>query len=146
MKLTTDFKAAFKNSTNSEESINLIEKLTLTRHDLHVSLISDSTPESKLAAVDNYLPNILLLMNTLHSQDKITFDRTLTFEWKGTLHTDELYYKSAYITYEVLMVLHTKVFVCKLPDQLNNFINKIIKTNRPFFTATPQDISSIRTH
>jgi hypothetical protein len=111
MKLTTDFKAAFKNSTNSEESANLIEKLTLTRHDLHVSLISDSTPESKLAAVDNYLPNILLLMNTLHGQEKITFDRALTFEWKGTLHTDELYYKSTYITYEVLMVLHTKVFL-----------------------------------
>lgn len=134
-KLTTDFKASFKNSTNSEESTNLVEKLILTRADMQASLISDAQPESKLAAVDNYLPNILLLMNTLQSQEKITFDKSLSFEWKGSLHTDETFYKSAYITYEVMMVLHTKV---------NNFISVrqklILFTIRQFSTAMLRDI------
>lgn len=107
----TDFKASFKNSMNNEGSANLIEKLSVTRAEMLIAISSPVAVDQKLIAIENYLPNIMLLMNTLKAHEKLVFDKTIIFEWRGSMASIEEFFKSSDVVYEVIMVLQTKAIL-----------------------------------
>ncbi len=114
----TDFKQSFVNFLNSQEAVNFTNSINFKRNDMLFAIESADSLLNKLASVDAYLPLAFRLMRTLtKSSSTVNMKIKMKFEWKSSF--GQFYFKSSDIQYDVLMTLHTKVFIyfdCILND------------------------------
>lgn len=108
-KPTIDFSASFKSSTAAASSAQLVQSLSAARSELIASYQSSSTIEVKIKAVEDYIPILYRLLESVNATQKLTLDKELTFEWYGAFSNKGEYFKSHDILFELIMVLHTKV-------------------------------------
>ena len=111
-KPTTDFTASLKSSMGTPEAAQLVQSLTDARSEMISTYQSSSTIEVKIKAVENYIPLLYRLLESVNATDKLTLDKELTFEWLGAISNKGEYFKSHDILFELIMVLHTKVWHC----------------------------------
>eukprot|EP01032_Pedospumella_encystans_P011349 gene11349-13200_t len=107
-KPTTDFTASLKSSMGTPEAAQLVQSLTDARSEMISTYQSSSTIEVKIKAVENYIPLLYRLLESVNATDKLTLDKELTFEWLGAISNKGEYFKSHDILFELIMVLHTK--------------------------------------
>ncbi len=64
--------------------------------------------QSKLNAVDLYLPLIWQLLNSLNNQAPVPIDRPLAFQWRGCLAEGLMFSNCKDIIFELIMTLHCR--------------------------------------
>ena len=104
-----DFHEHFKGYLENADNLSFIHKLQHSRMSMCAELSSDTSSESKLRALDEYIPNIYYLLDSLMNQPPVEISKQFSFEWRGSITISN--FPSIYqeIIYEVAMVLHSKV-------------------------------------
>lgn len=108
-KPSVDYFASFKSSIGTEDAQNLIEQLMKTRTEMITTLYSNSRFDIKLSSVENYLPHLLRLWDSLINQQDVKTDRDMLFEWRGSITDSFDCMKSSNVVYDLIMTLQTKV-------------------------------------
>lgn len=103
-----DFTIVFKGYLENEETSQFISSLNSARSNMLHNLSIDCNIELKLLTLETYLPIILKLLDSLLAQSPVEINRTLMFEWKGSLSVADTFNLYPEIIYEIIMVLHTK--------------------------------------
>jgi hypothetical protein len=108
-----DFQGAFKSFLGqSESTAKLIASLSKGRIELGNILQNHSTSfENKLLFVDNYLPLVYQLYESLLANGQpVKSDKELVFEWKLYLAPgNQPNFRSSDLQFEMMMLLHLKV-------------------------------------
>jgi hypothetical protein len=110
-----DYKGAFKSYLPATPELNdLVEFITIVRTDLSQLMVRPGFHVEKLKLVDDYLPLITRLMDSLIAAQTIQADKALVFEWKPFLgggNNTGPAFRSSDIIFEVIMMLHFKVIL-----------------------------------
>jgi hypothetical protein len=95
------------------KAMELINALDEKRAAMLISLYSSGSNDEMLLHVNNYLPTLYHFIYAIEFNSTILkYDRPLQFEWRGyfsTTYNDIL--TSSNPTFELMMVLHTKVII-----------------------------------
>lgn len=105
------FKFAATDAVRTPESIELVKALHETRA-LMETKIDSSTPSLREieSALDEYLPNLYLITWSLRTQPDVPISRPLHFEWRGSFTNDANFSRFDVFAYDLVMVLHSKVY------------------------------------
>lgn len=108
---TVDYINMFKDSTKTPESVDLVKALHETRV-LMETKIESSAPSLREveASLDEYLPNLYLITWSLRTQPDVPISRALHFEWRGAFTSESNFSRFDVFAYDLVMVLHSKVF------------------------------------
>jgi hypothetical protein len=106
-----NYREAFKSSMNTVESIGIIERLEKCTKQLSQALSFQCDYQSILTIIEEYLPNLFHLMESLKGQNKVRADCDINFEWIGSFVVDMKGFHSTDIIFEILMVMHTKAVI-----------------------------------
>jgi hypothetical protein len=108
-KIPVNFQKIFHPSICSEESNLLISNLEKSRLKMAKQLeLVSATVSEKLDSVNEYLPLIEKLFNSLKNQPPVRLDAAMMFHWVGSFSEVENISKFPEIIFEVTMVLHAK--------------------------------------
>ena len=133
-----DVVSCFKSSASSEESSNFIEHLSSVRRSMVLEIRAvGSSSASKLSCVEQYIPLVFRLMESLNNQPAVVLDRVLLFEWKGALTTERDPARFEEIIYDLIMSLHAKAFLhYRIANELlSSDISSINVANSHFLDA-----------
>jgi hypothetical protein len=125
------WKEQYKNSLNSEESMNLVGKLEMARNDIIDAFRLDVPWPAKLSSFDTYIPLLYQLHSSCGSAKK---EFELAFEWKMTIANQETISKDGFfrnpdLIFEIFMVMFAKAI------SLNNYACSLMKIDPLNFVA-----------
>jgi hypothetical protein len=105
---SVDFKACFHSSCGSESATALVTNLTQFREKFRLSLVNFSSLSLILSSVDEYLPFLWQLLDSLDRQEPVRLDTPLRFVWKGGISTLPEYHSYNQVIFELIMTIHAK--------------------------------------
>jgi hypothetical protein len=117
---TADYRGAFKTYLSTSEATSaLIEGLMKGRMDLSQLLITNSHNEARIKAVDDYLPLVYQLYESILAHGGgLHADKELIFEWKLYLGGNNApSFRSNDIIFEIIMLLHLKVIFFQVSNE-----------------------------
>ena len=117
-----NFIDCFHSSTN-ENSINLVTNLTLSREKVRSSLGNSLPINEIITSIDEYLPYLWQLLDSLDRQDPVRLDSPLRFIWKGCISNLQECHNYNQVIFELIMILHTKGAL------LANLANEVVKND-----------------
>lgn len=103
-----DFKACFHSSCGSETAMALVTNLTHFREQFRLSLVNFTSLSQILSFIDDYLPYLWQLLDSLDRQDPVRLDIPLRFVWKGGISTLPEYHCYNQVIFELIMTIHAK--------------------------------------
>jgi hypothetical protein len=103
-----DFKSCFHSSCGSETAMALVTNLTQSREKFRLSLVNYSSLSQILSSIDEYLPFLWQLLDSLDRQDPVRLDSPLRFVWKGGVSILPEYHSYNQVIFELIMTIHAK--------------------------------------
>lgn len=107
---TADFAATFNSSAGNEDTMSFLKNLTSLRKRMCEALNTNSPASVKLAALNEYVPQLWRLVISLESQD-VPLDKALHFSWRGGIAFVETFTETSDIAFELIMALHAKAML-----------------------------------
>jgi hypothetical protein len=103
-----DFKACFHSSVGTEQSYHFITLLTESRDKFRLALCNYSPLNQTLQLLDEYLPLLWQLLDSLDRQPPVRLDSGLRFTWKGSISILPEYFSYNQVIFELILALHSK--------------------------------------
>jgi hypothetical protein len=111
MNRKVEFTSCFHHSM-TEAAFELLTNLTHKREAVQIACRFGTTTllPDQLVAVDAYLSDLWILINSLNGQPQVRLDRPLRFDWSTYMYTNkkEMNASSAGMSFELMMTMHLK--------------------------------------
>jgi hypothetical protein len=108
IKDSVDFKACFHSSIGAEQASVFVTNLTQSRERFRAALCNYSALNYTLQVLDEYLPLLWQLLDSLDRQPPVRLDSPLRFTWKGGVSTLPEYFSYNQVIFELILTLHSK--------------------------------------
>lgn len=108
IKESVDYKSCFHSSCGAEPAMIFVTNLTESREKFRLSLVNYSSLSQVLISIDEYLPYLWQLLDSLDRQDAVRLDVPLRFTWKGGISSLPEAHSYNQVVFELIMTMHAK--------------------------------------